>query len=883
MPRALDDELVMALVEQVANQPPDQQEAYLRTACAGDAELFSQVWDYVQWNHRMQDFLLEPLFPALPQHQFEPGDLLADRFRIVREVAQGGMGIVYEAQDERLGRRIALKCAKSGFHKRLPPEVRHASEISHPNVCKIFEIHTASTARGEVDFLTMEFLDGETLAARLSRGRLPKAEARAIGRQICAGLAEAHRNGVVHGDLKSNNVILTLDADGGVRAVITDFGLARRPFGAAGDIRGSWASSEAAGTPDYMAPELWRGEKPSATSDVYALGVMLYEMAAGERPYPREMQWQERLKHKPATVGHGWDFILQTCLDADLAKRYLNAGEVAAALEPSRALRWWLAAAAAVALAAISGLITFQRATAPKETVRLALLPFQASQDIANLAGMLSRNAAVELARLKGNSQTKFVFIPDRKETGANRALHGTLETAPRDAESAGQGNQDVILHVYLTDTGSGATTKDWTMRYKTQELRYAPEALAGMVTSALHIPPLAANATVNPAARQDYLAGLADVRADIKPGEAVALLERAVAADPDSPLAWAGLAEAQWRQYLVAREATWKGKTEESVRQAELRDPDLPEVHLISGLLKADAGSYELAVADYKRAIELQPKNGDAHRRLGMSYDKNGQLNDALAELQKATQVQPDNVRNYRELGTFFTHRGRYADALTEFQKMAAVAPDLPDSHYVLGIALENLDRFAEAERELRTAIRLRDSANAENAIAVILLHTGKNEEASSAYRQAIALGPETVRLWYGLGLSYGRAGRDGDAKAAFRQGMELAENNLAGDARNGRERAYLAYFAARLGNGHQAQSEIAQALRLSPDDADTCGLAVLTYEALGRREQTLSFLTSLPPDLVRSMLPQLREYPELADLRRNPRFLVLSGPKSR
>jgi hypothetical protein len=111
----------------------------------------------------------------------------------------------------------------------------------------------------------------------------------------------------------------------------------------------------------------------------------------------------------------------------------------------------------------------------------------------------------------------------------------------------------------------------------------------------------------------------------------------------------------------------------------------------------------------------------------------------------------------------------------------------------------------------------------------------------------------------------------------------MELAENNLAGDARNGRERAYLAYFAARLGNGHQAQSEIAQALRLSPDDADTCGLAVLTYEALGRREQTLSFLTSLPPDLVRSMLPQLREYPELADLRRNPRFLVLSGPKSR
>src|SRR5665213_3331296 len=192
MPKAQDDDLIMSLVELALSQPPDSRENYVRTACAGDTELFSQAWDYVRRNHRMQDFLLEPLFPPLPQHRFEPGDLLADRFRIVREVAQGGMGIVYEARDQRLGRRIALKCAKSGFHKRLPPEVRHASEISHPNVCKIFEIHTASTRGGEIDFLTMEFLDGETLAARLSRGRspearLPKKDVRVIARQICSG------------------------------------------------------------------------------------------------------------------------------------------------------------------------------------------------------------------------------------------------------------------------------------------------------------------------------------------------------------------------------------------------------------------------------------------------------------------------------------------------------------------------------------------------------------------------------------------------------------------------------------------------------------------------------------------------------------------------
>ncbi len=244
----LDDELVMGLVELALTQPENQRKSYLESACSGNAELFSQVWNYVQAESRMRGFLLDPLYAAAADETpFQPGELLDSRFRIVGEVARGGMGIVYEAFDEKLDRRIALKCARSGFRKRLPPEVRHASEISHPNVCKIFEIHTASTSDGEVDFLTMEFLEGETLAARLGRGRMPDAEARTIAGQICEGLAEAHRNRVVHGDLKSNNVILARDPAGGVRAVITDFGLARQPLGRAEDADlGRWVPARRA-------------------------------------------------------------------------------------------------------------------------------------------------------------------------------------------------------------------------------------------------------------------------------------------------------------------------------------------------------------------------------------------------------------------------------------------------------------------------------------------------------------------------------------------------------------------------------------------------------------------------------------------------------------
>src|SRR5215468_11748209 len=152
--------------------------------------MLRQLLQYITVEEQMNGFLLESVVSRpLVEHPFKPDELVEGRFRIVREVAQGGMGVVYEALDLRLDRRIAIKCAKTGFGQWLSPEVRHAREVSHPNVCKIFEIHTASTAQGKRDFITMEYLDGETLTARLSRDRPSHAETMAIAKQICAGLA----------------------------------------------------------------------------------------------------------------------------------------------------------------------------------------------------------------------------------------------------------------------------------------------------------------------------------------------------------------------------------------------------------------------------------------------------------------------------------------------------------------------------------------------------------------------------------------------------------------------------------------------------------------------------------------------------------------------
>ena len=467
-----------------------------------------------------------------------------------------------EAMDERLDRRIAIKCAKTGFRKRLPPEVRNAREISHPNVCKIFEIHTASTRQGEIDFLSHGVSRRRDACRTASSRRLCRnAKRTTIARQLCAGLAEAHRNQVIHGDLKSNNVILTTGADGAMRAVITDFGLARSPEAAQRTVH---TREPAGGTPDYMAPELWKGEKASVASDIYALGVILYELVSGRKPYPAGLASEERLMRKPLAVDPKWDRILARCLEPDPVRRFRDVDEIAQALTPSHTRRWFLAATAAGVLAVASAVVTYQRTIAPRETVRLAVLPFATTADLAPVADSLLRDAMAQIGRLRSSPRTKLGLLPlssilyykvsepekARAVLNATHAMHGTLEKQ----------DDNLTVHVYLTDLRSGVNAKEWKAQYRRGDLRYAPVALAGMVSGTFHLPAFAVASAVDPAAQQDYWAGLYYLRRDTEIDSALNSLERAVVIDPGSALAYAGLAEAQWQKYFLTKDPQFSG-----------------------------------------------------------------------------------------------------------------------------------------------------------------------------------------------------------------------------------------------------------------------------------------------------------------------------------
>jgi TolB-like protein len=332
--------------------------------------------------------------------------------------------------------------------------------------------------------------------------------------------------------------------------VITDFGLASGPEAAQRTLQ----SGELGGTPDYMAPELWRGEKASVASDIYALGVILYELASGHRPQWPGVSWEERLTWEPPPVRPKWDRVLARCLDSDPGKRFHTADDVAQALAPSVRRRWLLEAAAV--LVVVSWVAIHRIMIAPAQSVVLAMLPFESGHDTATVAESVFRETERQLSHLQGNTLTKLTVIPASKTQGRHvettekaRSLLGATHVLRGSLEKE---KERVILHAYLADLRTRVNAKEWKAEYAPAELRYVPVALAGMITETLHLPPLIAAATVNAAAKQDYWNGLYYLRRNFTVDTALALLERAVAADPDSPLTYAALAEAQQLKFFL-------------------------------------------------------------------------------------------------------------------------------------------------------------------------------------------------------------------------------------------------------------------------------------------------------------------------------------------
>jgi len=399
------------------------------------------------------------------------------------------------------------------------------------------------------------------------------------------------------------------------------------------------------------------------------------------------------------------------------------------------------------------------------------------------------------------------------------------------------------------------------------------PIALAGMVTATLRLPPLSVKAAVNPAAYPDYATGISLSRRNPTLDSAIPLLERAVAADAGSPLTHVKLAEAEWLKYQVTKDPQWAQRALVSLHNAEQLNPDVAAVRFLSGFVHEQEGQYEQAAADYLRAIDLEPTYGDAWRRLGKIYENSNQPARALDAYRKALEVDPNYWRNYQDLGTFYFYRDAYDEAIRQYKKLVEMAPDLPASHYALAAPYLNLGRYADAEEELNAALRLQEFPNAREGLGLSLMYQGRDREAIPHLKRAIEIGSPSALYYLNLGTVLRRAGIPSESQEAYRKGKELAEAALAQNPRDAIENSNLAYLCARLGEDRRATFEAARALQISDKNMIVRWMVVLTYEALGRRDLTLPLLEDAPA----SILDRLNRFPDLADLRADPRFKQL------
>ncbi|MBM3760241.1 MAG: tetratricopeptide repeat protein [Acidobacteria bacterium] len=519
----------------------------------------------------------------------------------------------------------------------------------------------------------MEYIEGETLSEQVkTKGPIKPDAAMGIVRQLCAGLEQAHRQGVIHGDLKLANVLLTKEK----RAVLTDFGLARFA-----EPDGSRILSRHGGTADYMAPELLIGEQASVASDVYAMGVLLHALLTGSTP--KRMRTMKRPKGEVGTatlldvedpgqwereidaLPKPWGAVVKRCLEAIPERRFASIGELMAALEPRRSGLKWVGAVAALAL--MAGVAYWEYMTVPTGPLaRLAVLPVEAE---AGLKKRLSPVAVDVAERLSGARRNFVVIAPgeatQNQVTGyekAGSALGATHALETRMKEAGGQ----VMVEARVVDVASGRVLKNLSGSYGAGETATLAKAFLGTVNLGLNLRPSRVQETVVDAAYGAYTTGVATMRQDPRQVDAaVSLLEEAMRLDAKSALPYAAMAGAYVQKYRNGDGKEWLEKAEAMTAKAAGIHPDSLNVLVSAGLVEQQKGKYEQAIANFNRAALMDPSNAMVWRNVAEAYQAAGREEEAVATYRKAIEAEPNGYQSSYILGNYYLAQSEWKAAV--------------------------------------------------------------------------------------------------------------------------------------------------------------------------------------------------------------------------
>jgi len=756
---------------------PGRRAAILEDSCAGDESLRRQVESLLAHHENAGTFLETPAFATAERSgsetpsstlgvaaRFAEGAVIA-HYRVLEKIGAGGMGVVYKAQDTKLGRPVALKflpetpATDASALERFQREARAASALNHPNICTIYDTE-------EYDghpFIAMEYLEGRTLRDHILGRPLDNEEISKLGIQIAEALSAAHSKGVVHRDVKPGNIFVN---DTGLVKVL-DFGLAKLIGSQGGDAatKSLTETNAVTGTLPYMSPEQLRGREVDSRTDIYALGVVLYEMSTGQRPFTAEISPQlvDDILNIPPRLPHDLNSkippkleeIILKCLEKDPENRYQTAKEIAVDLRrmtasssvsqrlvTSRAKGFgrvarlpWATISILVLAISVPGWVLLHNAYFnPSRSV--AVLPFvDDSKDasIQYISDGITEGVIDKLSEIPGlrvisrNSVFKFKGKePDAQAVGRNLRVQAVL--SGRIAHMA----DAVTIRAELVNVSDGSQIWGRQFRYPISDLPRAQDELAAAILDKLKLRLNSADetrlvkpATENSEAYQLYLQGRYHWNQRTSAGikTSLELFQQATEKDPNFALAYAGLADGYNMGnnlgVFTPRESMPEAKA--AATKALVLDPQLGEAHAVFGQVKSHYDfDFPGAQREFLKAIELDANYANAHLYYAGGYlTPMGRHAEAIAEMKKALELDPlsSPLNNY--LGMTYLLAGDYPKSVQQLQHTIDQDPTFPLAHFFLASALIEIGKYEQAIEEMQRGALL-SGASPEEASAV-------------------------------------------------------------------------------------------------------------------------------------------------------------------
>jgi serine/threonine protein kinase/Tfp pilus assembly protein PilF len=741
-------------------------------------------------------------------------------YRIVEKIGEGGMGVVYKAEDTRLKRIVALKflheqfAADSTAKGRFLREARSASALNHQNIITIHEIDEFEGKH----FISMEFVEGNCVKDLIGQKALSVKKALDIAIQVAEALRSAHQKGVIHRDLKSDNIMLT--PEGIVK--IADFGLAKLK-----DASALTTQPSMMGTLPYISPEQIQGMTTDERTDIFSFGVVMYEMVTGVLPF-----WSEHpqaimysiLNEEPEPVTR---INKETPIELERIIRK--------ALEKTRELRYQSIVELSADLRSVNEeLETAARRKTPA-LPSLAVLYFEnlagGKEDDYFAAGM-TEDIITDLSKIdKIKVLSRSDVLPYRektlsaRETGRKLNVDYVLEGSVRKADNK------LRITAQLIRVSDGYPV--WAERFdrKLKDVFEVQADVSEKVAQALEIRLTASQIqriekkpTISIRAYDYYLRGRDYYRRLGKEDLefAIQMYKKALEMDPEYALAYAGLADVYVYKYdaYYDRSVQLLDRAEEASKRALALDYDLPEAHRALGRVHKDKKNYKESISEFKKAIELKPDYFEAYRALGWIYDEMRDYDNAIAHAERALEIRPSEGESYVLLGVAYLDKGEYEQAIKMFTKGLEIAPDYGTAYYYVGNTYQKQGKFEQALEMYDRCVKVGGDVNVYLDMGWVHLLKGDVQKAIASYKKCIELGCFEFLANYYLGLTNETQGNAKDSKECYELCLELSRKLLQDDPDNPYVHSTLGLVHTALGQKEKAAEHGEHAVSLDPEN---------------------------------------------------------------